>query len=120
MYRAETDVKFSMPMVVLINGYSASASEIFAAVIKDYELGTLVGTKTFGKGIVQTSKQLTDGSAIKLTTSNYYTPNGVCIHGEGIKPDIEIEFDAEKYYDTEEDNQLDKAIEVLKKEILTK
>lgn len=106
------------PMAVLINGNSASSSEIFAGAIRDYKYGTLIGTKTFGKGIVQSIRQLKDGSAIKITTARYFTPNGENIHGEGIAPDIELEYeytnpDATEY-DMMEDNQILKAIEVLK------
>ena len=106
------------PMAVLINGNSASSAEIFAGAIRDYDYGTLIGTKTFGKGIVQSIRQLKDGSAIKITTARYFTPNGENIHGEGIEPDIELEYeytnpDAEEY-DLMEDNQILKAIEVLK------
>lgn len=105
------------PMAVLINGNSASSSEIFAGAIRDYKYGTLIGTKTFGKGIVQSIRRLSDGSAIKLTTSRYFTPNGENIHGEGIEPDIELEYeyldpDATEY-DMMDDNQILKAIEVL-------
>ena len=107
-----------MPMAVLINGNSASSSEIFAGAIRDYKYGTLIGTKTFGKGIVQSIRRLSDGSAIKLTTAKYFTPNGENIHGEGIKPDIELEYeylDADAaVYDMMDDNQILKAIEVLK------
>ena len=108
------------PMAVLINENSASSSEIFAGAIRDYDYGTLIGTKTFGKGIVQSIRRLADGSAIKLTTSRYFTPNGQNIHGEGIEPDIELEYeyfdqDATEY-DMMDDNQILKAIEVLKKE----
>ena len=108
------------PMVVLINGNSASSSEIFAGAIRDYKYGTLIGTKTFGKGIVQSIRRLADGSAIKLTTSRYFTPSGQNIHGEGIEPDIKLEYkyldpDATEY-DMMNDNQILKAIEVLKKE----
>ena len=108
------------PMAVLINGNSASSSEIFAGAIRDYDYGTLIGTKTFGKGIVQSIRRLADGSAIKLTTAKYFTPNGENIHGEGIEPDIKLEYehldpDAE-VYDMMDDNQILKAIEVLKKE----
>lgn len=105
------------PMAVLINGNSASSSEIFAGAIRDYDYGTLIGTKTFGKGIVQGIRRLADGSAIKLTTSKYFTPSGQNIHGEGIEPDIKLEY---KYldpdttvYDKKDDNQIQKAIEVL-------
>lgn len=107
------------PMAVLINGNSASSSEIFAGAIRDYEYGTLIGTKTFGKGIVQSIRKLADGSAIKLTTAKYFTPNGENIHGEGIEPDIKLEYkyldpDATEY-DMKDDNQIQKAIEVLSK-----
>ena len=98
-----------MPMVVLTNEYSASASEIFAGAIKDYGVGTLIGTQTFGKGIVQSLFPLSDGSAIKITVSRYYTPAGNNIHGVGITPNIILERDTE----SEEDNQLQKAMEVL-------
>lgn len=107
-----------MPMAVLINGNSASSSEIFAGAIRDYKYGTLIGTKTFGKGIVQSIRRLSDGSAIKLTTAKYFTPNGENIHGEGIKPDIELEYEYldpdAAVYDMMDDNQILKAIEVLK------
>lgn len=106
-------------MAVLINESSASSSEIFAGAIRDYKYGTLIGTKTFGKGVVQGIRRLADGSAIKLTTSKYFTPNGQNIHGEGIEPDIKLEYkyldpDATKY-DKMNDNQILKAIEVLSK-----
>ena len=95
---------------------SASASEILAGAIQDYGVGTLVGTTTFGKGIVQQIMPFTDGSAIKITISAYYTPNGRNIHGTGIEPDVECEFDGEAYYNSDDpvDNQLEKAKEVLK------
>lgn len=114
-YTSDEEHKIEVPLVVLINGNSASASEIFAGAVKDYGIGTLIGTTTFGKGIVQQMIALGDGSAVKLTISKYYTPSGVCIHGSGIEPDIELEFDAEKYLEDESDNQLQKAIEVLSK-----
>ncbi len=112
------DEYIDVPLAVLVNGNSASASEIFAGAIQDHERGILVGTQTYGKGIVQTSRQLSDGSAIKLTVSRYYTPNGVCIHGEGITPDIVIEYDSEAVQDLDEvtwqdDNQLMAAYEAL-------
>ncbi|MBO5657079.1 MAG: S41 family peptidase [Agathobacter sp.] len=106
-----------MPMVVLMDGNSASASEIFVGAIKDYEWGTLIGTTTYGKGIVQTIITLEDGDAIKLTTSKYFTPNGNYIHGVGIDPDIEIEYEyqgpIDQPYDKQYDNQFLKAVEVI-------
>ncbi len=115
-YRCDGGREIQVPMAVLIDGNSASASEILAGAIQDYKLGSLVGTTTFGKGIVQQIIALEDGSAIKLTISSYFTPNGRNIHGTGIEPDVECEFDAESYYNTEDryDNQLEKAKEVLK------
>lgn len=100
---------FDGKMAVLVNGNSASASEIFAGAIKDYGAGTLIGTQTFGKGIVQSLFPLSDGSAIKITVSRYYTPAGNNIHEVGIEPDIILEKDTE----SADDNQLQKAIEVL-------
>jgi carboxyl-terminal processing protease len=115
-YTSDADC-MDYPMAVLINGNSASSSEIFAGAIRDYEYGTLIGTKTFGKGIVQSIRKLSDGSAIKLTTAKYFTPSGENIHGEGIAPDIELEYeyldpDATEY-NIMDDNQVRKAIEVL-------
>lgn len=100
-------------LVVLVDSGSASASEILAGAVKDYGIGTLVGTTTFGKGIVQRIITLSDGSAVKLTVSNYYTPKGNNIHKIGVSPDVEEPFDAEAYYERDEDNQLEKAIEVM-------
>lgn len=105
--------ELTVPMVVLVNGYSASASEILAGAIQDYGKGVLMGTTTFGKGIVQRVISLSDGSAVKLTISNYYTPKGKNIHGVGIEPDEVVEFDAERYYDKGADNQLEAAITYL-------
>lgn len=107
----------NVPLSVLINGNSASASEIFAGAVKDYKIGTLVGTTSFGKGIVQRLYPLADGTAVKLTISKYFTPNGNNIHGIGIKPDVEIDLTDElkqkAIITMDEDNQLQKAIEVL-------
>lgn len=109
-----------LPIAVLVNENSASASEIFAGAIKDYDYGTLIGKKTFGKGIVQTVYPLEDGDAIKITTAKYYTPKGNYIHKVGIEPDIEVEYDysgpKDEKYDKQYDNQLQKAVEVLEKE----
>ncbi len=84
---------YDVPMAVLVNGYSASASEILAGAIRDYQAGILVGQKTFGKGVVQSSLEFMDGSGMKVTTARYYTPSGECIHGTGIEPDITAELD---------------------------
>lgn len=116
-YTCDGKNEIDIPLVVLINGNSASASEILAGAVKDYGIGTLVGTTTYGKGVVQNIFGLTDGSAIKLTISNYFTPNGNNIHGIGIEPDVEVELDVDKYYDENIDTQLEKALEVIKEEM---
>lgn len=107
--RSDAENYFDGGLAVLVNGNSASASEIFAGAVKDYGVGTLIGTKTFGKGIVQSLFPLPDGSAVKITVSRYYTPAGNNIHEVGITPDIVVEAGE----DPEEDRQLQKAIEVL-------
>jgi peptidase, S41 family len=108
---------FDKPVAILVNGNSASASEVFSGAMKDYKAATLVGTKTFGKGIVQSIVPFGDGTAMKVTVSKYYTPNGVNIHGTGIEPDVVVELskDATKNgkYDRKNDNQLDKALDVV-------
>jgi carboxyl-terminal processing protease len=122
--KGETPIQ--IPLVVLVNENSASASEIFAGAVKDHGIGTLVGTTTFGKGIVQKIYPLSDGSAVKLTVSKYYTPNGSNIHGTGITPDVEEEWKGEDTLATprrfnqlpqEEwlagDNQMEKSLEIL-------
>lgn len=110
--------KIKIPLVVLVNEYSASASELMTGAIRDYGVGTIMGTNTFGKGIVQHIFQLGDGTGIKMTTSRYYTPSGECIHGNGIAPDIEVEFDSEAYYaENSVDNQLEAARDYLKKQM---
>lgn len=103
--------ELDMPIVVLVNGGSASASELFAGALQDYGKGDIVGTQTFGKGIVQGLYSLGDGSGIKITIQKYYTPNGVCIHGVGITPDYEVE------NNDSNDVQYKKALEILKNKI---
>lgn len=114
-YTSDGEHELELPLVVLVDMNSASAAEIMAGAIKDHGIGTLVGTTTFGKGIVQQIMSFRDGSAVKLTISAYYTPNGNNIHGIGIEPDVLCEFDGEAYYGSEDhpDNQLEKAKEVL-------
>ena len=94
------------PMVVLVNGGSASASEIVAGAIQDHKRGIIMGTKSFGKGSVQTVVPLSDGSAVRLTTSKYFTPSGCSIHGEGIMPDIEVEYKKEPKVEEKTDDNL--------------
>lgn len=109
-------IAHNMPLVVLIDEGSASASEIVSGAIRDYKVGTLVGTTTFGKGIVQVPIKQKDGSALKVTISKYYTPSGENIHGTGIKPDVEVEYPTElkeKEYSRSADPQFEKAIEVI-------
>lgn len=117
-YTCDGTREIEIPMVVLVNGGSASASEVLTGAIKDYGVGTVMGTTTYGKGIVQKIIQLSDGSGIKLTTSAYFTPRGNDIHGTGITPDVEVEFDAEAYYGEESvDNQLEEAKKFLKNKL---
>ena len=108
----------NIPTVVLVNEYSASASEILAGALKDNGKATLVGTKTYGKGIIQELHQLSDGSGLKITVSEYYTPNHNAIHKIGITPDVEIDLSEDVKQQTtiqeKDDNQLQKAIEILK------
>ena len=115
-YTCSGENELQVPLVVLVDMNSASASEIMAGAIKDLKAGTLVGTQTFGKGIIQQIMPFRDGSAVKITISAYYTPSGTSIHGIGIEPDVVCEFDGESYYGSPErpDNQLEKAREVLR------
>lgn len=110
-----------LPLVVLVNEGSASASEILAGAIKDHNRGEIIGTTTFGKGVVQRIKPLSDGSAVKLTISEYFTPNGTSIHGVGVEPDIVVELNEDVETigaeNLKQDNQLQKAIEVLQGKI---
>lgn len=114
-YRCDGRRRLEVPLVVLVDMNSASAAEVLSGAIQDYGIGTLVGTTTFGKGIVQQIVPYKDGSAVKITISSYFTPKGRNIHGIGIEPEVECEFDSEAYYDEVNpyDNQLEKAKEVL-------
>jgi len=118
-YKSTKD-KVDVPFVILIDEGSASASEILSGAVKDRKAGLLIGTKSFGKGLVQSIEQLKDGSGIKLTTQKYYTPNGISINKVGIQPDIEVKpmeaRDNEKPEDIK-DVQLDRAFEELLKQI---
>ena len=111
-----------LPIAVIINGNSASASEIFAGAMQDYKAASIIGTTSFGKGIVQSVMPLTDGSAVKITVSRYFTPKGVCIHGTGIIPDVEVELKDELkqlvVIPHEDDNQLQVAIAIVLTEIV--
>ena len=118
-YPKEDDHEIDVPIAVLVNGNSASASELFTGALQDYGAATVVGTQTFGKGIVQNLIPLGDGTAIKLTTSRYYIPSGVCIHEVGVTPDVVVELDedlkSEAVVELDEDNQLAAAIKALEK-----
>ncbi len=114
--------ELNIPMVVLINGNSASASEVFAGAVRDYGYAKLVGTTSFGKGIVQSLVQLDDGSAVKMTVSHYYSPGGVDLHKKGLEPDVEVEQEIPEdlkgafEIPLERDNQVQRAIQVLMEE----
>ncbi|MCD7738672.1 MAG: S41 family peptidase [Lachnospiraceae bacterium] len=113
-YTSDAERELDLPIVLLVNENSASAAEVLTGALKDHGKAIVVGTTTFGKGIVQTVRTLSDGSTVKLTTSAYYTPNGVNIHGTGITPDVEVELDTDAYLEDGTDNQLEKAMETLK------
>ena len=112
-YKGQDNDEFNLPLAVIVNGNSASASEIFAGAIQDYGKGTIIGTQTYGKGIVQTVKPLTDGSAIKFTIAKYFTPKGQDIHGKGVTPDMVVEYDT----DADVGTQLDAAIKNVEAQI---
>ena len=116
-FKSDKNVAVDMPLVVIVDGNSASAAEILAGAIKDYEVGTLIGTTTYGKGIVQSILPLGDGTGMKVTMAKYYTPSGNNIHKIGIEPDIVVEWDHDAYLEDGTDNQLEKALEVLKEKM---
>ena len=108
-YKGSNSSELAIPLAVLVNGNSASASEIFAGAVQDYGIGKIIGTQTFGKGIVQTIKPLTDGSAVKYTIAKYFTPKGQDIHGNGVTPDMVVDLPS----DATEDLQYNAAVEYL-------
>ena len=122
-YTSDKDTILNVPAVVLVNGNSASAAEVFAGDVQDMGVATLVGTTTFGKGIVQQIYPVGDGTAVKLTQSSYFTSGGRNIHGDGIEPDVYVELDegllGKAVIEKDEDNQLQKALEVLGEKIKT-
>lgn len=119
-FKSDSTKTVDIPMVLLVNGNTASASEIMTGCLKDYGKATVVGTKTYGKGIVQSIMPLPDGSAVKFTIASYYTPNGTNIHKKGIEPDVEVKISDEQWKkaqtDEKADTQLKKAMEILKKQ----
>ena len=116
-YPMEDGHQLDLPLAVLVNGSSASAAEVFTGAVMDYDAGIVVGTQTFGKGIVQSLVPLGDGTAVKLTTAHYYTPSGFDLHGEGLTPDVIVDLDEElktqAVVDLDEDNQVQAAMEAL-------
>ena len=112
-YNGKSSNELSIPIAVLVDGNSASASEIFAGALQDYGKAKIIGTQTFGKGIVQTIQPLTDGSAIKYTIAKYYTPKGQDIHGHGVTSDIVVEYDGS----VDSDNQYDAAMDYVKSQL---
>ena len=108
--------EFTKPLAVLVNQYSASASEVFCGAVQDYGIGSIVGVTTFGKGVVQQLMDLGDGTCLKVTIAEYYTPSGRSINGIGVEPDVEVEYvyDAEN---PEADNQLETAAETVRAEL---
>lgn len=112
---SDEEHQFELPLAVLVNGNSASASEIYAGAIQDYGAGKIVGTTSYGKGVVQQIFDLKDGTCVKLTIAEYFTPKGRNIHGKGITPDVEVEYEKNEE-DPEADNQLERAVEVLKEQ----
>ena len=115
-YKCDGKTPWEKPLAVLINGASASASEIFAGAVQDYGIGQLVGTTTYGKGVVQQLFPMTDGTMVQLTIAEYFTPKGRNIDGTGIVPDVEVEY---VYDETnpEADNQMEKAMELLRSQV---
>lgn len=116
VYKSDEEHQFDKPLVVLVNGYSASASEIYAGTIQEYGTGKIVGTQTYGKGVVQQLFDLKDGSSLKLTIAEYLISGEKSINGVGVIPDVEVEYE----YDEEEpqkDSQLEKAIEILQEQL---
>lgn len=116
-YSSEDGHQMDLPVAILVNGNSASASEVFTGAMKDHDRAVVVGTTTFGKGIVQSLYTLKDGSGIKLTTEHYYTPEGTDIHGAGIEPDVSVELkeglETMIEIPKDQDNQLQAAVEAL-------
>ncbi|MGF7010810.1 carboxyl-terminal processing protease [Lachnospiraceae bacterium PF1-21] len=114
-FTSDKETEFTKPLVVLVDGNSASASEIFAGAIQDYGQGTIMGTKTYGKGVVQEIFPLKDGSSLKLTIAEYFTPKGRSVEKEGITPDVEVKYEYNEA-NPDQDNQLDAAIAFLQNE----
>ena len=108
--------EFTKPLAVLVNQYSASASEIFSGAVQDYGIGQIVGVTTYGKGVVQQLIDLEDGTYLKVTIAEYYTPSGRSINGTGVEPDVQAEYEYNSE-DPQADNQLEAAVETVKAEM---
>ena len=122
VYSSGEERRINVPIVVLVNGGSASASEVLTGAIRDHGVGTVIGQQTFGKGVVQSLFRLSDGSAVKVTTARYYTPNNYSIHGEGITPDIIVEVEREASMmaarlELDDDEQLQRALEEMERKL---
>ncbi|MCR5802331.1 MAG: S41 family peptidase [Lachnospiraceae bacterium] len=118
-FESDEEHKLQIPIVVLTNGYTASAAEILTGTLRDNNAAISMGTTTYGKGVVQGFKYFKDGSAMKLTIEEYFLPSGFALDGVGIEPDIEVKFDSEAYYDEENpfDNQFDEAVKYLENKL---
>ncbi|MDO4188538.1 MAG: S41 family peptidase [Lachnospiraceae bacterium] len=116
-YNSDAERKLDLPIVLIIDKDTASASEILTGALRDYGVATTVGTTSFGKGIVQDVLDMDNGTGFKLTVAQYFTPNGECIHQKGITPDIYVKFDKDSYINDGIDNQLEKAKEIIKEKI---
>lgn len=111
-YTGDGSHEFTKPLAVLVNEKSASAAEIFAAAVQDYGIGTIVGTTTYGKGVVQQIFRLKDGTSVKITMAEYFTPKGKSINGTGVKPDVEVKYE-EPAEGSNADNQLEEALKIV-------
>ena len=116
-YTATGENTIGIPIVVLVNGNSASASEILSSSIQESGAGVVIGTQTYGKGVVQTIYTLTDGTGVKLTTASYYTRNGNDINGVGVTPDVEALLDTAAYLEDGTDSQLQAALDELLRDL---
>ena len=114
-YYTKDDYALNIPMVILINGQSASAAELFSQAMKDYGKATIIGTQSYGKGVYQEYYMIEDGSGLKLTKGKFYSPNNICVQGVGVTPDIVVEYDRELSIEQGMDNQVQAAIDYLKK-----
>ena len=116
-WKSEDGKEIDIPVIILTDGNTASAAEILTGAMRDYKKATTVGTTTYGKGIIQNTYNLGDGSAVEFTCGEYFLPNDESIHEKGIEPDMEVELDEEAYVNEGKDNQLDVALKELEKQL---